>query len=524
MTTRAAACGRVFLWSMLAAGCGMAPEAELAVQGRPIINGQPDTDPAHDAVVALTFGQYMCSGTLISPEVVLTAAHCADGFGPASYTVYFGDELTGAVTRRVSEVRVHPAYNASTITNDIALLRLATPAPASVHPIPYLPRALAIEQPDVGRAIEYVGFGETERSQTGVKLTVTNDLDWICTRPGGCTVGSGYHASQNTICGDQAPGGPCHGDSGGPAFVTRSGQEYVAGVTSYGDQYCQYFGCSTKVDAFEAFIADFVGGLPGTPCAADATCLSGHCVDGICCTGPCNDTCTACNLPGSLGTCAPAPNGTSCSDGNPCNGDEVCLMQACVPGEPPDCRDDNPCTLDGCDPRQGCRHDPVEDGLPCPDADACNGEETCQAGACRAGPPLDCDDLNPCTEDTCEPASGCRHDVLAEGSACGGGRCGAGSCAFGVCVADDPAACDDADPCTRDWCHPDHGCVHQTAPDGYPCGGCMMCIQGACLPDEECVIAGGCATRPPGGDSGGFGMLVLLGWMRWKGRGVRRRR
>ena len=44
---------------------------------------------------------------------------------------------------------------------------------------------------------------------------------------------------------------------------------------------------------------------------------------------------------------------------------------------------------------------------PCPDPDACNGTEVCLLGECVAGQPLDCDDDNSCTTDSCDPAAGC---------------------------------------------------------------------------------------------------------------------
>jgi uncharacterized protein (TIGR03382 family) len=499
----------LLLIGCLSQGCGQPPDMELKHQGRPIINGQLDTDPAHDAVVALTFGGAMCSGTLISPEVVLTAAHCAQGYGPSYFTIYFGDNLNSASTRRVSEVWVHPAYNPSSITNDIAMLRLSSPPPSGITPIPYLPHSLGVDQADVGNPMEYVGFGETENHNVGVKLTVMNNLDWICTQPGGCMVGSGYQASQNTICGDQTPGGPCHGDSGGPAFVTRGGHEYVAGITSYGDQYCQQFGCSTKVDEFEAEIADFVGGVLGSPCVDSALCLSGFCVDGVCCDSACPGICDVCNAPGAMGTCSPAPDGTPCPDDDQCNGAEVCLLHECVAGEPPTCDDENPCTQDTCDPQSGCAHPPVVDGTPCPDDDLCNGAEVCQAGACVAGDKPACDDSNPCTQDSCDPDQGCLHQNLPDGTACGGDVCGPATCTTGQCLPADPLECDDQDPCTRDWCNPGEGCVHAPAEDGTECGPCMICENSRCVDDMDCVLQGGCSSTSATG-SPEAGLLVLL--------------
>jgi MYXO-CTERM domain-containing protein len=57
---------------------------------------------------------------------------------------------------------------------------------------------------------------------------------------------------------DQQPGGPCSGDSGGPSYILRDGVEYVAGVTSYGDQECAQYGASTTADRFAGWIDAFI--------------------------------------------------------------------------------------------------------------------------------------------------------------------------------------------------------------------------------------------------------------------------
>lgn len=53
------------------------------------------------------------------------------------------------------------------------------------------------------------------------------------------------------------------------------------------------------------------------------------------------------------------------------------------------------------------------DGAPCDDTDLCNGRETCQAGVCRPGTPLSCDDGDPCTVNSCDPTVGCQYSVIA---------------------------------------------------------------------------------------------------------------
>jgi hypothetical protein len=70
----------------------------------------------------------------------------------------------------------------------------------------------------------------------------------------------------------------------------------------------------------------------------------------------------------------------------------------------------------------------VDDALRCSDGDACTKGDRCVSGTCTSGGPRDCDDGNPCTEDTCERLVGCVYDS----------------------VAVQAAACDDGVGCTRD--------------------------------------------------------------------------
>ena len=230
-------------------------------------------------------------------------------------------------------------------------------------------------------------------------------------------------------------------------------------------------------------------------CSGAAQCDSGYCVDGVCCTSRCDGVCQACNLTGN-GTCMTVPNQTPCPDSDLCNGTEICMSGQCLGGEPLNCINNNACTTDRCNPQVGCIHDPLVDGTSCSNGNPCDGNETCLRGNCAVGPPRDCDDHNLCTEDSCDPLDGCVHVELADGTGCGGGLCGPATCSMGECILADPTMCEDGEPCTQDWCEPDTGCQHEVLPDGYECGKCMMCSGSVCVDIEGCKDGScGCGTK-----------------------------
>jgi len=505
------------LLALAVAACG--PTQKLGRERFPIINGTPDTSPEHLAVVFTETGAggwvYYCSGTLIAPTIVLTAAHCAEGWAPEQYLVHFGFDQSDFEDRNVSEIIYHPNWDPdefATVGFDIALLRLSLPAPAGIAPIPYLPQSMAITRADLGMPLEFAGFGKDENGQMGRKLHITLPLWEVCTTAGGCTASNGAHLAFNTICHSRADGGgTCSGDSGGPAFVSIDGEEYVAGITSYGDSDCNSFGCSTKVDVYEEWINDFIGSFSvnGQVCTNSAQCYSGFCVDGVCCENSCDAPCMTCAGDKTAGSCTPAPDGSSCDDGEPCNGPDTCQQGSCIPGNtPPDCTPTNPCLEGSCQPGQGCVTTPRADGSPCDNGNLCDGTDSCRQGQCLpAGSPLDCDDDNPCTEDSCDPHSGCVHDQVADGTSCSDGLAcnGAETCQAGACQAGSAPSCDDDNACTQDSCDDVLGCQHQQMPEGSSCGDGRTCQKGLCLPapSSGCSTGGGPATSL-------LGLLLML--------------
>ncbi|MBI5610295.1 MAG: hypothetical protein HY902_15565 [Deltaproteobacteria bacterium] len=230
----------------------------------------------------------------------------------------------------------------------------------------------------------------------------------------------------------------------------------------------------------------------GGPCSdGDACTLGEACAGGACSGGllvSCDDglTCTADSCDSKNGCSHTAGSGT-CSDGDPCTNGDTCTAGQCA-GQKVDCDDGQACTTDACGPT-GCEHAPSTG--PCSDDDVCTMADTCSAGACVGGATLPCGDSNPCTADSCDAASGCHHaavqgpcddgDACTAGTACAGGQCGGG-------VAVD---CQDGNPCTQDSCDTDLGCAH--APTGGPCSdgnACTLgdlCSAGLCLPGAATV-------------------------------------
>lgn len=267
----------------LLAGCAAEAEqrgeSDPLGQTFPIIGGQPPNGAHHNAVVSLhrvSGGSVnpdgFCSGTLISPAVVVTAAHCIVVSGtvsipPSQLAIYFGNAPRSDPNpdfRAVSETEVHPSYNRSQRRHDLGLVRLAAPE-NNVTPVPTLPASVGFTNADVGQTpLNFAGFGRTSSGSSDIKLQVNGTLGGL-----GCTV-SGCSGTPNDIeratqiSYRQPNGGPCSGDSGGPAFVSRGGTMYVGGMTSWGDFACTQFGVSTRADAYESYIQDFIG-VPPVP-------------------------------------------------------------------------------------------------------------------------------------------------------------------------------------------------------------------------------------------------------------------
>ena len=151
-----------------------------------------------------------CSGTLIGPDLVLTAGHCTKVDAASSVLVFFGTalptDIRAAGLVRAASYAVNPGYDATLGRfNDVALIKLEKPAPTGFSPASLLDPSFELKQ---GSEILLAGFGLIQDLPTPVRSTVLN------------LVRVKVAEIQDTIVvTDQNAGhGACAGDSGGPAL------------------------------------------------------------------------------------------------------------------------------------------------------------------------------------------------------------------------------------------------------------------------------------------------------------------
>jgi hypothetical protein len=217
-------------------------EDDFAQLGQPIVGAQTDTQ--HTAVLAVTSvfrrAQALCTGTLIAPNLVLTAQHCV---APTDELVNCGNSEFGATYSTdnifvspdttlnrtadfypVREVEIPPG-NGDVCGRDIALIILDGQFSNAIPPL-----APRLDDPvSAGELYTAVGFGDAldegdpgiRRARGGLEVACGPDQ---CRQPAALTT--------TEFVGDESV---CQGDSGGPAL---DGAGEIVGVVSRGEDNC----------------------------------------------------------------------------------------------------------------------------------------------------------------------------------------------------------------------------------------------------------------------------------------------
>lgn len=230
-----------------------------------IIGGQQAT--ATDAVTASTVSLVtvfdksiyaFCSGTLISKNLVVTAAHCIRN-GAENISIFMGEKLpktpTEAKLLPIAGSEVHPDFeiifddndNFVTTLNDLALIKLGSDIPEFAKPVPVLDNDLKLS---VGDELLLAGYGlvkeieEPKRAEglNYVKVFTAKLIDFL-------------------IVTDQTKAmGACNGDSGGPAYLETSKGLVVIGATRGPHDRaldCRHFGEYTNLTKYKSFLVEY---------------------------------------------------------------------------------------------------------------------------------------------------------------------------------------------------------------------------------------------------------------------------
>jgi hypothetical protein len=330
---------------LLAVACAASLIAACADEGAPeasrqetIVDGEVTS--GLDAVVAVAPQRIgcdeprtiLCSGTLVAPDAVLSAAHCFSSRRPGlAYEVVVGDAIDDDDAFAVVEVATHPDFDAETRANDVAILWLERPVPGVT------PEALpAVDAPDlaIDAPVDLAGFGATAAGAPPDGLK----------RVGVGVVGE---VDAGAVRVDPDPSVSCVGDSGGPLF-TSSGQ--LVGVASSGDTGCRETSVYTLVaPTMATFIEPTLSMGPmerpadhdscGQACASDHECAVGF----VCLPAP-EGTTFRCALPGQeAGELTDA-----------CTNDAICTSGLCASNALGGCQCYEPCVAPAPESSSGC--------------------------------------------------------------------------------------------------------------------------------------------------------------------------
>ncbi len=188
---------------------------------RAIIGGAIDNGPASAAtIMVLGSGGAVCSGVVVSPRAVLTAAHCADP--TREHRVHYMENGQPVLLTPAASV-THPEYVKDAIRQrrqsvDLALVKLAQPLPSRFAPAP-----LSVgPQPRAGATVSVGGYGSVGRQPADGRFRSVAAPVVEPWGPGKILLWIGAPKGKSA--------GACAGDSGGP--ITAADGEIVA-VTSW---------------------------------------------------------------------------------------------------------------------------------------------------------------------------------------------------------------------------------------------------------------------------------------------------
>jgi trypsin len=194
------------------------------------------------------YNGHFCGGTLIHPQWIVTAAHCAEGEKAADLEVLVGaydlKTTDEAIVMGVKAIYIHPDWNHRTYDSDIALLKLKKPVLLRAA---YFTESL----PEVKDIATVIGWGLRKEDGRFYPHRL-QQVDVPVVSWDACHRVYGNELTETMLCAGYNAGGKdsCQGDSGGPLVIKQNGAHYLAGIVSWGSGCAEpkYFGVYTDVN------------------------------------------------------------------------------------------------------------------------------------------------------------------------------------------------------------------------------------------------------------------------------------
>jgi secreted trypsin-like serine protease len=207
------------------------------------IVGGVDAQPgrfAHQVALFSKDGQFMCGGSLIALDLVVTAAHCSDYVDTAKIGLYSQYDDSAAESISVCDKVSNPAYGKSGSADDICLLRLCQKSQIANTGSSAKAKTIRLNDdpnlPTANQILTVTGWGAT--SEGGSLATNLQQVNVNYITPTECGTIYSSAMAQAMLCAGVLAGGKdaCQGDSGGPIIVEGSNNEndILVGIVSWG--------------------------------------------------------------------------------------------------------------------------------------------------------------------------------------------------------------------------------------------------------------------------------------------------